>query len=63
MVERNKKFKIKYIKANGEEVRRFGIITDECRGLGNRPKDGQPFLHYWDRKKRGYRYATNWEIL
>ena len=34
----NQKFKIKYIKANGDEVRRFGILTDECRGLGNRQK-------------------------
>ena len=59
----NQKFKIKYIKLNGEEVRRFGIITDECRGLGKRMKDNQPFLHYYDLDKKGYRYATNWEIL
>jgi hypothetical protein len=59
----NQKFKIKYIKLNGEEVRRFGIITDECRGLGKRKSDQQPFLHYYDLDKKGYRYATNWEIL
>ena len=59
----NQKFKIKYIKNNGEEVRRFGIITDNCRGFGNRNKDRQPFLHYYDLDKKGYRYATNWEIL
>ena len=62
-IERNKKFKIKYTKVNGEEVRRFGIITDNCRGFGNRNKDRQPFLHYYDLDKKGYRYATNWEIL
>ena len=62
-IESNKKFKIKYTKSNGEEVRRFGIITDECRGLGKRQKDNQPFLHYWDLDKKGFRYATNWEIL
>ena len=48
---------------NGEEVRRVGIITDECRGMGNRAKDNRPFLHYWDIEKQGYRYATNWKIL
>ena len=63
LIERNKKFKIKYTKNNGEEVRRFGIITNECRGLGKRQKDNRPFLHYWDIEKQGYRYATNWEIL
>ena len=62
-IERNKKFKIKYTKNDGEEVRRFGIITDDCRGLGNRQKDNRPFLHYFDLDKKGYRYATNWEIL
>ena len=62
-IERNKKFKIKYTKKNGEEVRRFGIITENCRGFGNRNKDSKPFLHYWDLDKKGYRYATNWEIL
>ena len=62
-IERNKKFKIKYTKNDGETVRRFGIINDDCRGLGNRKKDNQPFLHYWDLDKQGYRYATNWEIL
>ena len=35
-IESNKKFKIKYTKQDGEEVRRFGILTDECRGLGKR---------------------------
>ena len=63
LIESNKKFKIKYIKVNGEEVRRFGIITDNCRGFGNRNKDSKPFLHYYDLDKKGYRYATNWEIL
>ena len=62
-IESNKKFKIKYTKKNGEEVRRFGIITENCRGFGSRQKDSRPFLHYWDLDKRGYRYATNWEIL
>ena len=42
-IESNKKFKIKYTKQNGEEVRRFGIITDKCRGLGKRIKDLKPF--------------------
>ena len=59
----NQKFKIKYIKANGDEVRRIGIITEECRGMGNRTKDNRPFLHYCDVEKKGYRYATNWKIL
>ena len=59
----NKKFKIKYTKQDGEEVRRIGIITDTCRGIGTRKKDNRPFLHYWDIEKQGYRYATNWEIL
>ena len=63
MIERNQKFKIKYLKLNGDEVRRFGIITDKCRGFGHRKKDNQPFLHYYDLDKQGYRYATNWEIL
>ena len=62
-IERNKKFKIKYTKDDGEEVRRFAIVTDDCRGLGNRIKDNRPFLHYYDLDKKGYRYATNWEIL
>ena len=62
-IESNKKFKIKYTKDDGEEVRRFGIITDDCRGFGNREKDSRPFLHYYDLDKKGYRYATNWEIL
>jgi len=35
-IESNKKFKIKYTKNDGEVVRRFGIITDNCRGFGNR---------------------------
>ena len=35
----NKRFKIKYTKQDGEEVRRVGIITEECRGMGNRSKD------------------------
>ena len=61
-IERNKKFKIKYTKNDGEEVRRFAIVTDDCRGLGNRQKDNRPFLHYYDLDKKGYRYATNWEI-
>ena len=59
----NQRFKIKYTKQDGEEVRRVGIITEECRGMGNRKKDNQPFLHYYDLDKKGYRYATNWEIL
>ena len=63
MTESNKKFKIKYTKQDGEEVRRFGIITDECRGEGKRLTDNRPFLHYYDLDKKGYRYATNWEIL
>ena len=62
-IERNKTFKIKYTKKNGEEVRRFGILTDNCRGFGSRLKDIKPFLHYWDLDNHGYRYATNWEIL
>ena len=62
-IESNKKFRIKYIKNDGEEVRRFAIVTDDCRGLGNRQKDNRPFLHYYDLDKKGYRYATNWEIL
>ena len=62
-IESNKKSKIKYTKLNGEIVRRFGIVTDNCRGFGKRLKDSQPFLHYWDLDKKGYRYATNWEIL
>ena len=62
-IESNKKFKIKYTKNDGEVVRRFGIITDNCRGFGNRIKDSRPFLHYFDLDKKGYRYATNWEIL
>ena len=59
----NQRFKIKYTKQDGEEVRRVGIITEECRGMGNRQKDNRPFLHYYDLDKKGYRYATNWEIL
>jgi len=62
-IERNKKFKIKYTKDDGETVRRLAIVTDDCRGLGNRLKDNRPFLHYFDLDKIGYRYATNWEIL
>ena len=62
-IESNKKFKIKYTKQDGEEVRRLGILTDDCRGFGNRQKDNRPFLHYFDLDKKGYRYATNWEIL
>jgi len=58
-IERNKKFKIKYTKNDGETVRRFGIVNDDCRGLGNRQKDNRPFLHYYDLDKKGYRYATN----
>ena len=54
MIESNTKFKIKYTKQDGEE---------DCRGLGNRQKDNRPFLHYFDLDKKGYRYATNWEIL
>ncbi len=38
MIERFIKFKIKYTKNDGEEVRRFGILTDKCRGFGNRKK-------------------------
>ena len=63
LIESNKKFKIKYTKSDGETVRRFGIITDTCRGFGNRLKDRKPFLHYYDLDKKGYRYATNWELL
>ena len=62
-IERNKRFKIKYTKNDGETVRRIAIVTDDCRGLGNRIKDNRPFLHYYDVDKKGYRYATNWEIL
>ena len=62
-IKSNQKFKIKYTKNDGEEVRRFGIITDNCRGFGSRKTDSRPFLHYWDLDKQGYRYATNWEIL
>ena len=62
-IESNKKFKIKYTKRNGDEVRRFGIITDNCRAFGSRQKDSKPFFHYWDLDKQGYSYATNWEIL
>ena len=58
-IESNKRFKIKYTKQDGEEVRRFGILTDDCRGFGNRLKDSRPFLHYYDLDKKGYRYATN----
>ena len=63
LIESNKKFKIKYTKVNGEEVRRFGILTDDCRGFGNRAKDNRPFLHYYDLDKKGFRYATNGKIL
>ena len=62
-IERNKKFKIKYTKDDGETVRRFGIVDDNCRGFGSRLKDSRPFLHYYDLDKKGYRYATNWEVL
>jgi len=62
LIESNKKFKIKYTKSDGETVRRFGIVDDNCRGFGNRQKDSRPFLHYYDLDKKGYRYATNWEI-
>ena len=62
-IKNNQKFKIKYTKKNGEEVRRFGILTDNCRGFGSRQKDSKPFLHYYDLDKKGYRYATNWEVL
>ncbi len=51
-IESNKQFKIKYTKGNGEEVRRFGILTDDCRGFGNRQKDNRPFLHYYDLDKK-----------
>ena len=51
-IERNKKFKIKYTKQDGEEVRRFAILTDDCRGFGNRLKDSRPFLHYFDLDKK-----------
>ena len=62
-IQTNQKFKIKYTKQDGEEVRRLGILTDECRGEGKRQKDNRTFLHYFDLDKKGYRYATNWEIL
>ena len=62
-IERNKRFKIEYTKNDGETVRRIAIVTDDCRGLGNRIKDNRPFLHYYDLDKKGYRYATNWEVL
>ena len=62
-IKNNQKFKIKYTKKNGEEVRRFGIVTDNSRGFGSRQKDSKPFLHYYDLDKKGYRYATNWEVL
>ena len=61
-IESNTKFKIKYTKQDGEEVRRFGILTDDCRGFGNRNKDNRPFLHYFD--ANGIRCASkSWEIL
>ena len=41
----------------------YNHLTDDCRGFGNRLKDIRPFLHYFDLDKKGYRYATNWEIL
>jgi len=44
LIKNNQKFKIKYTKQDGEEVRRFGILTDDCRGFGNRQKDNRPFL-------------------
>jgi len=62
-IERNKKFKIKYTKDDGEQVRRGAVVTDDCRGFGLRLKDNRPFLHYYDLDKKGFRYATNWEIL
>ena len=62
-IESYSMFKIKYTKNDGEEVRLLGIVTDDCRGLGNRQKDNRPFLHYYDLDKKGYRNATNWEIL
>ena len=42
---------------------KYYVLTDECRGEGKRLKDNRPFLHYFDLDKKGYRYATNWEIL
>ena len=42
-IKNNQKFKIKYTKEDGEEVRRFGILTDDCRGFGNRIKDNTIF--------------------
>ena len=51
-IESNTKFKIKYTKNDGEEVRRFGIVTDDCRGFGNRQKDNRPLLHYYDLDKK-----------
>ncbi len=62
-ISNNKKFKIKYTKQDGEEVRRFGILTNWCRGLGNRAKDYRPLLHYYDLDKKGFRYATHRGIL
>ena len=47
-IERNKRFKIKYTKDDGETVRRLAIVTEDCRGLGNRKTDNRPFLHYFD---------------
>ena len=35
----------------------------DIRDLQARIKDSKPFLHYYDLDKKGYRYATNWEIL
>ncbi len=58
-IERNKKFKIKYTKNNGDEVRRFAIVTDDCRGFGNRLKDNRPFLHYYDLDKK----ATDTQLI
>ena len=52
LIQKDKKFKVKYTKNDGEEVRRFAIITDNCRGLGNRLKDSRPFLHYYDLDKK-----------
>ena len=65
-MDTNKKFKIKYTKQDGEEVRRIGIITDTCRGIG---KDKKTIDHFYiigilrnkvtDTQPTGRYYETN----
>ena len=57
-------FTIKYYAdKHSKTITRRAKWTEDCRGFGNRQKDNRPFLHYYDLDKKGYRYATNWEIL